>query len=39
MDHLRATQIAAGIGQAIAFVFGLLGLLGNATLLFIAFFV
>jgi Zn-dependent protease/predicted transcriptional regulator len=39
MDHLRATQIAASIGQGLAFVFGLLGLFGNASLLFIAFFV
>jgi Zn-dependent protease len=39
MDHLRATQIAASVGQALAFVFGFAGLFGNAGLLFIAFFV
>lgn len=39
MDHLRATQVAATIGQGMAFLFGLAGLLGNASLLFIAFFV
>jgi Zn-dependent protease/CBS domain-containing protein len=35
----RATQIAAVIGQGLAFAFGLLGLLGNPLLLFIALFV
>jgi len=39
MDHVRATQIAATIGQGMAFLFGLAGLFGNASLLFIAFFV
>ncbi len=39
MDHLKATHIAATIGQGLAFVFGLVGLFGNASLLFIAFFV
>src|SRR5574340_166755 len=39
MDHLRATQIAASVGQALAFLFGFAGLFGNAGLLFIAFFV
>jgi len=39
MDHLRATQIAATIGQGLAFLFGLFGLFGNPALLFIAFFV
>lgn len=39
MDHLRATQIAAAVGQGLAFLFGLVGLFGNAGLLFIAFFV
>jgi Zn-dependent protease/CBS domain-containing protein len=39
MDHLRATQIAASIGQGLAILFGLAGLFGNTTLLFIAFFV
>ncbi len=35
----RATQVAAAIGQGLAFVFGLLGLFGNPLLLFIALFV
>ena len=35
----RATEIAARIGQALAFGFGFLGLFGNPLLLFIAFFV
>jgi Zn-dependent protease len=39
MDYVRATQIAANIGQALAFLFGLVGLFGNPFLLFIAFFV
>ncbi len=39
MDYVRATQIAANIGQGMAFLFGLAGLFGNPTLLFIAFFV
>ncbi|MCC6298696.1 MAG: CBS domain-containing protein, partial [Anaerolineales bacterium] len=39
MDYVHATQIAAYIGQAVAFVFGFIGLFGNASLLFIAFFV
>jgi Zn-dependent protease/predicted transcriptional regulator len=39
MDHVRATQIAATIGQGLAFLFGFIGLFGNPTLLFIAFFV
>ncbi len=39
MDYTRATQVAAGIGQALALVFGLVGLLWNPFLLFIAFFV
>ncbi len=36
MDYLRATQIAAGVGQAMAFVFGFVGLLTDPWLLFIA---
>lgn len=39
MDHVRATQTAAAIGQALALVFGLVGLFGDPFLLFIAFFV
>jgi Zn-dependent protease/CBS domain-containing protein len=39
MDYVRATQIAATIGQGLAFVFGFIGLFSNPFLLFIAFFV
>lgn len=39
MDYVRATQIAATIGQGMALLFGLMGLFGNASLLFIAFFI
>jgi len=39
MDYVRATQIAANIGQGLAFVFGFIGLFSNPFLLFIAFFV
>ncbi|MGI9519036.1 MAG: site-2 protease family protein [Pirellulaceae bacterium] len=39
MDYSLATQTAATIGQAIAIVFGLLGLLYNPLLIFIALFV
>ena len=39
MDYVRATQIAATIGQGMALLFGLIGLFGNASLLFIAFFI
>ncbi len=38
-DHLRATQIAASVGQAIAFIFGFIGLFTDPFLLFIALFV
>src|SRR5512147_2883084 len=39
MDYVRATQIAASIGQGIAFLFGFIGIFMNPFLLFIAFFV
>ncbi|MGP9789978.1 site-2 protease family protein [Roseinatronobacter sp. NSM] len=39
MERLRATQIAAGIGQALALGFGLLGLFGNPILILIAVFI
>jgi Zn-dependent protease/predicted transcriptional regulator len=38
-EYTRATQVAANIGQALAFVFGFIGLFYNPFLLFIAFFV
>jgi len=39
MNYARATQVAATIGQGLAFVFGLFGLFYNPMLLFIALFV
>jgi Zn-dependent protease/CBS domain-containing protein len=39
LGHVRATEIAASIGQFVAFVLGFLGLFGNPLLIFIAIFV
>jgi stage IV sporulation protein FB len=39
LGHVRATEIAAMIGQFVAFVLGFLGLFGNPLLIFIAIFV
>jgi stage IV sporulation protein FB len=39
MGFARATQVAATVGQGIAFLLGLLGLMGNPLLLFVALFV
>lgn len=39
IDYVRATQIAASVGQGMALLFGLFGLFNNPLLLFIAFFV
>ena len=39
MEYARATQIAAVVGQGLAFVFGFIGLFTNPMLLFIALFV
>ena len=39
MDFIRATQIAAFIGQGMAFLLGFIGLFGNPFLIFIALFV
>ena len=39
MNHARATQIAANVGQVMAFGLGFLGLFGNPMLIFIAVFV
>jgi Zn-dependent protease len=39
MEYVRATQIAANVGQGFAFLLGFIGLFGNPFLLFIALFV
>jgi len=39
LPYGRATQIAAWVGQALAFVFGFVGLFTNPMLIFIAFFI
>jgi Zn-dependent protease len=39
MDYVRATQVAARVGQAFALIIGLLGLFGNPLLLLVALFV
>ena len=39
MGHVRATEVAAAIGQAFAFVLGFIGLFSNAMLIFVAIFV
>lgn len=39
MEYLRATHIAASVGQAMAFFFGFVGLFSNPFLVFIALFV
>jgi Zn-dependent protease/CBS domain-containing protein len=39
MEYTRATQVAASIGQGLAFVLGFIGLFANPLLIFTAFFV
>ena len=39
MDYMRATQIAANLGQGMALVFGFIGLFSNPFLVFVALFV
>ena len=39
LEYVRATRIAANVGQGIAFLFGVLGLFGNPMLIVIALFI
>jgi Zn-dependent protease/CBS domain-containing protein len=39
VEYARATRTAANVGQAMAFLFGLVGLFANPMLLFVAFFI
>ena len=39
LGHVRATKMAASLGQLLAFGMGFLGLMGNPMLIFIAFFI
>jgi Zn-dependent protease/CBS domain-containing protein len=39
LDYVRATQVAATLGQGMALLFGFIGLFSNPLLLFVAFFV